>query len=118
MAYPELVPLIELAGKDVVLEILLEGRIFNAVEAKEKRLVSRVVPDNQLEESVNKSVHRIVSGVPLAARWHKKFIRKLFDRSHVTDDEKDECFDCFDTEDFQTGCLAFLKETRPEFREK
>src|SRR5256885_1360808 len=45
MAYPELAPLVRLAGADVALEILLEGRIFDAREAKEKRLVTRVVPD-------------------------------------------------------------------------
>ncbi len=118
MAYPELEPLIELAGKDVVMEILLEGRIFNAVQAKERRLVTRVVPDDELEKSVNDTVRRIVSGAPLAARWHKRFIRRLLRTPNVTDDEKDECFDCFDTEDFQTGCLAFLKQERPEFRGK
>ncbi len=45
MAYPEMAPLIRLAGPIVALEILLEGRIFGAAEAKEKRLVTRVVPD-------------------------------------------------------------------------
>ena len=37
MAYPEMAPLVRLAGADVALEILLEGRIFDANEAKEKR---------------------------------------------------------------------------------
>lgn len=118
MAYPELEPLIALAGKDALMEILLEGRIFNAVEAKERSLVTRVVADSELEESIRDTVRRIISGAPLAARWHKKFIRKLHPPSHVTDAEKDECFDCFDTEDFQTGILAFLKQARPEFRGK
>src|SRR5258706_15149492 len=47
MAYPEMGPLVRLAGPDVALEILLEGRIFGAAEAKEKRLVTRVVPDSE-----------------------------------------------------------------------
>ncbi len=118
MAYPELEPLIELAGKDVVLEILLEGRIFNAAEAKDKRLVTCTVPDNLLERSVNDTVRRIVSGAPLAARWHKKFVRKLSGTAALSDDEKDECFDCFDTDDYQTGCSAFPERIRPEFRGK
>ncbi len=118
MAYPELAPLVELAGKDVVLEMLLEGRILNAAEAKEKRLVTRVVPDGQLEPCVNDTIQRVVSGAPLAARWHKKFIRKLAHTSHLSESEKDECFDCFDTDDFQTGCSAFVKQIRPEFNGK
>src|SRR2546427_3923331 len=48
MAYPEMAPLVRLAGADVALEILLEGRIFGAAEAKEKRLVTRVVPEHQV----------------------------------------------------------------------
>jgi len=36
MAYPEMAPLVRLAGPAVALEILLEGRIFDAAEAKDK----------------------------------------------------------------------------------
>jgi len=35
MAYPEIAPLVRLAGPDVALEILLEGRIFDAGEANQ-----------------------------------------------------------------------------------
>ncbi len=52
MAYPEMAPLVRLAGPDVALEILLEGRIFGAAEAKEKRLVTRVVPDAEVAAEV------------------------------------------------------------------
>ena len=30
--------------------------------------------------------------------------------------ELDECFDCFDTEDFRTGYAAFLAKSKPVFR--
>src|SRR5204862_300057 len=43
MAYPEMEPLVRLVGAAVALEILLEGRIFDAQEALAKRLVTRVV---------------------------------------------------------------------------
>ncbi len=69
------------------MEILLEGRIFNSVEAKERPLVTRVVPDREFEESVNDTVCRIVSGAPLAIRWHKRFIRKL-SGSHAIDGDE------------------------------
>jgi enoyl-CoA hydratase/carnithine racemase len=49
MAYPEMAPLVRLVGADVALEIMLEGRIFDALEAKEKRLVTRIVPDSDVE---------------------------------------------------------------------
>src|SRR3982751_5954245 len=47
-AYAEMLPLVRLAGADAALEILLEGRIFGAAEAREKRIVTRVVPDAQV----------------------------------------------------------------------
>lgn len=119
MAYPELEPLLQLAGKDVVLEMLLEGKIFHAREAYEKHLVTQIVPDDQLADAVARTVSNIVSGAPLAARWHKKFIRRLTaDISPITPEEYDECFDCFDTEDFRTGCRSFLRHIHPVFKGK
>jgi len=115
MAYPELAPLVRLAGADVALEILLEGRIFGAAEAKEKRLVTRVVPDDQVASEVQATAQRIADGAPLAARWHKQFARRLTDPRPLTDAEYDECFDCFDTEDFRIGYAAFLAKEKPRF---
>jgi enoyl-CoA hydratase/carnithine racemase len=115
MAYPEMAPLVRLVGPDVALEILLEGRIFGATEAKEKRLVTRVVPDADVAAEALATAQRIADGAPLVARWHKKFARRLADPHPITDAEHDECFDCFDTEDFRIGYAAFLARRKPEF---
>ncbi len=115
MAYPEMAPLVRLVGADVALEILLEGRIFDAQEAKEKRLVTRVVPDDDVEQEACAAAQRIADGAPLVARWHKKFARRLADSRPLSDAELDECFDCFDTEDFRIGYRAFLAKQKPEF---
>ena len=115
MAYPEMAPLVRLAGPDVALEILLEGRIFGAAEAKEKRLVTRVVPDADVAAEALATALRVAEGAPLAARWHKRFARRLADPRPITDAEHDECFDCFDTEDFRIGYAAFLAKRKPEF---
>ena len=115
MAYAEMAPLVRLAGPDAALEILLEGRIFDAAEAKEKRLVTRVVPDAEVAAETLATAHRVAEGAPLAARWHKKFARRLSDPRPITADEHDECFDCFDTEDFRAGYAAFLAKQKPSF---
>jgi enoyl-CoA hydratase len=115
MAYPEMAPLVRLVGGAVALEILLEGRIFDAAEAKEKRLVTRVVPDSDVAAEARATAERIAEGAPLVARWHKKFARRLADPRPLTAAETDECFDCFDTEDFRIGYAAFLAKKKPVF---
>jgi enoyl-CoA hydratase/carnithine racemase len=116
MAYAEMAPLVRLAGPDVALEILLEGRIFDATEAKEKRLVTRVVADSEVAAEARAAAERIADGAPLVARWHKRFARRLADPRPLSAAERDECFDCFDTEDFRIGYAAFLAKQKPEFR--
>jgi enoyl-CoA hydratase len=115
MAYAEMAPLVRLVGPAVALEILLEGRIFDAAEAKDKGLVTRVVPDDRVADEVREAARRIADGAPLVARWHKRFARRLQDPAPITAIEDDECFDCFDTEDFRTGYAAFLAKRAPRF---
>jgi enoyl-CoA hydratase/carnithine racemase len=115
MAYAEMAPLVRLAGPDVALEILLEGRIFDAAEATAKGLVTRVVPDDEVSTEARATAVRIAEGAPLVARWHKKFVQRLRNPAPIGDAEADECFDCFDTEDFREGYAAFLAKRKPRF---
>ncbi|MGH8706205.1 MAG: enoyl-CoA hydratase/isomerase family protein [Burkholderiales bacterium] len=115
VAYAEMQGLIRLVGTAVALEILLEGRIFGAREAYEKRLVNRVLPDEQLETEVYACARRIAEGAPLVARWHKKFARRLADPRPLSAEEYDESYACFDTEDYRTGVAAFLAKKKPSF---
>jgi enoyl-CoA hydratase/carnithine racemase len=115
MAYQEMAPLVRLVGTTVALEILLEGRIFDAAEAKDKGLVTRVVADSEVANEARATAERIADGAPLVARWHKKFARRLAEARPLTEAEYDECFECFDTEDFRIGYAAFLAKRKPGF---
>jgi enoyl-CoA hydratase len=115
MAHAELAALVQLAGRAVALEMLLEGRIFGAREALDKRLVHRVVPDAEVETEAYATARRIAAGAPLVARWHKRFLRQIESGRALTGAERDEGFRCYDSEDFRIGVRAFLAKTRPEF---
>ncbi len=116
MAYPEIDGLRRLVGPAVALEILLEGRVFGAEEAREKGLVNRVVPDDKAEAEGFETARRIAAGAPLVARWHKRFLRRLEDPAPLSEVELDEGYDCYGTEDFQIGYRAFLEKRTPEFK--
>jgi enoyl-CoA hydratase/carnithine racemase len=118
LAYPELEGLVRLAGPQVALELLLEGRVIDAAEAYAKGLVSRVIPVDDYEGELVKTVARIVAGAPLSARWHKKFVERLRQSTPLTYDELDEGYACFGTEDFVEGYRSFLDKRPPSFKGK
>ena len=116
VSHAELAPLLDLIGPANALEILLEGKIHGAEDALRMGLVNRIVPDAEVEREVRATAARIAEGAPLVARWHKKFTRRLLQAEPLSDQEMDESFHCFETEDFRTGYQAFLAKTTPEFR--
>src|SRR5688572_23235632 len=116
MAYGELMGLLALVGRAAALEILLEGRVFDADEACRKGLVNRVVPDDKVEEEAYATARRIAEGAPLVNRWHKQFIERLAVRAQLTEREWDEGFACFDTADYREGVDAFLNKRKPDFK--
>lgn len=115
MAYPELAQIRRIVGPAVTLEILLEGRIMDADEARAVGLVNRVVEDDAMEAELAATLKRIVSGAPLANRWHKAFVNRLGESAPVTEAELDECYRFLETKDYAEGLAAFRAKRRPVF---
>lgn len=116
IAYDELAALLPLTGRAVALEILVEGRMWDAAEALQKGLVTRVVPDSDLEQEAYAAARRIADGAPLVNRWHKRFARRLTPQpAPLTESEIAENFAYFATEDYRIGMQAFAAKKRPQF---
>ena len=115
MSHAELRPLIDVVGITGALEILLEGALFGAERARELGFVTRIVADDDVDDEAYATARRIAEGAPLVNRWHKKFIRRLADPTPLAQEEIDEAFEAFETEDYRIGCRAFLDKTTPVF---
>ena len=116
IAYDELAAVLPVVGRQAALEILVEGRVWDAQEAFAKGLLTRVVADDDLADEVHTTVERICAGAPLVARWHKQFIRRLtVQAAPLTQAEIDASFSYFETEDFREGYAAFMEKRKPRF---
>jgi enoyl-CoA hydratase/carnithine racemase len=113
--YAEIDPIITLAGTGVASEMLIEGRIFTGQEAYEKGLLSRVVPDDQVEAEAMALAARIATGAPLSARYHKAALQKLRGPLPITRSEEAATSDFTRTEDFRNACRSFMAKQKPVF---
>ncbi|MEM6460873.1 MAG: enoyl-CoA hydratase-related protein [Pseudomonadota bacterium] len=113
--YPELMALCRLVGPSTTLEILFEGRIFDADEALAKGLINRIVKLDGFEAEIDATAKRIAEGAPLVARWHKRMIRKIEGELDISDNDRRAPFNVFDSEDYRIGTQAFINKTAPVF---
>ena len=116
---PELRLLLERLGQTVTADLLLTGRLLDAMQAREKGIVSQTVAAADFEQRVSETAHAIAAGSPLAARRNKAQIRPLVERAmQYTAHELDGSFDFLDSADHREGIAAFIAKRHPNFTGK
>jgi enoyl-CoA hydratase len=104
--------LVQLVGREAATELLLTGRIIDAAEARELRLVSRVVPHEDLLPTAFALADEIAANPPLAVQRIKAGLRLALDPDW--DDlgrwVSRSLGQLFLTEDHQEGVAAFLEK--------
>ncbi len=116
MAPDEMRGLLNLVGRAVTMEILLEGRVFGAAEAMAKGLLTRVLPDSDVHADVMRCAHRLAKGAPLAARINKQTAARLCPPVEpLSDAEFNALFRYAESRDHHEGVRAFLAGVEPAF---
>lgn len=111
-------PLVGLVGPSFAKEILFTGRQFDAAEARDMRLVNRVVPGTELEARVDDYARRIASNAPLTVRAAKRTVAEAMKDPGERDLDTVRALveECFASEDYAEGRRAFMEKRKPEFK--
>ncbi|MEK9721937.1 MAG: enoyl-CoA hydratase-related protein [Rhodospirillaceae bacterium] len=116
-AYPELQPVLKVAGRANVLDLLLTGRIVDAEAALRMGLVTEVVDDAAVEQAAYDLAGRMAEAAPLSMRYTKKFVNRLTNNpGPLTSEEMAESYAPCDSEDYAEGVRAFLAKEKPAFQ--
>jgi enoyl-CoA hydratase len=114
---PGLGRLVQVVGRETAAELLFTGRIVDAAEAKELRLVSRVVPHDQLLPSAMELATSIANNPPLAVQRIKAGLRRALDPDweELGRWVSASLGELFKTEDHKEGVAAFLEKREPSY---
>lgn len=99
-------------GETVLRELLLEARVLDAQEARERGLVTRVVPDAQVSREAQDAARRIAQLSPQAVRLNKQALRRFAHGAPSTREERAPHYAYAPSAEHREGLAAF-NEKRP-----
>ena len=107
-----------LIGDKKARELIYTGSFISPHELEKLGLVNKVVPDDQLEEEVERIIEKIVSKSPIHIAIAKEAINYALETPLSTGLRIEaELFKyIFETEDTREGIKAFLEKRRPQWR--
>ena len=109
--------LTHLVGKGKAIELLLTGDMISANEAQNLGLVNFVVPSEDLLNTVNKVLSKILKQAPRAVANVVNCVNAAFDsEANGYQTEANNFMNCCGTEDFKEGTTAFLEKREPVFK--
>src|SRR3954471_22208635 len=109
--------LAQLVGREAAAELLYTGRVIDAAEAKELRLVSRVVAHDNLMPTALALAQEIAANPPLAVQRLKAGLRTALDPDFDALGRwvSSSLAELFRTDDHKEGVAAFLEKREPHY---
>ena len=111
-----LLPLI--VGMEKALELSFTGEIINAQEAERIRMVSRVVPHEELMNKARELAQKMAGGPPIAVELIKKLTWERV-RNQMREQLLFESYGqllCRSTQDHKEAVKAFMEKREPQFK--
>jgi enoyl-CoA hydratase len=108
-------------GASVASELLLTGDFIHADRARETGLVSRVVPDAELDAAARELAARMLRNSPLALRLTKDCLKASIDagslEAAIAMEDRNQVL-AATSADFREGIAAFLEKRDPVFQDR
>lgn len=116
--YPGVKRLSEIVGISRAMEMFYTARQYSAREALDMGLINTMVPEADLETTVDTMAKQISDNAPLTIATIKAVAREIgrpsADRDHAKLDRMVQA--CFDSEDYIEGRRAFMEKRKPVFK--
>jgi 2-(1,2-epoxy-1,2-dihydrophenyl)acetyl-CoA isomerase len=109
-----------LVGLGRATDMMMSGRFVKTEEAERIGLLTRVVPENELDQAVKELARRLAAGPPVALGFTKRAIRRSLDRDMEGEFDY-EIFaqvQCLQSDDHREGLAAFREKRAPRFEGK
>ncbi|MEI7531917.1 MAG: enoyl-CoA hydratase [Betaproteobacteria bacterium] len=107
-------------GKSKAMDMVLTGRMMDAIEAERSGLVTRVVPADTLIEEALKTAHKIASMSLPITMLAKEAVNQAYESTlnEGVHFERRLFHSTFATEDQKEGMAAFIEKRKPSFKNR